>query len=105
MSRWLDTRKRKQHPGVTASSPLAPAEVGLSFLSPLGSLFRTLIERSEYVSLNALQNPLGAKLALHVIAVLATTTKMNRLPRVHIVLLQNEQIAAIIRVDSPLQPF
>jgi hypothetical protein len=27
------------------------------------------------------------------------------LPRVYIVLLQNEQIAAIIRVDSPLQPF
>jgi hypothetical protein len=37
--------------------------------------------------------------------VLATTTKMNRLPRVYILLLQNEQIAAIVRVDSPLQPF
>jgi len=105
MSRWLDTCKRKQHPGVAASSPLAPDEVGLPFLSRFGSLFRTLIERCEYVSLNVLQNLLSAKLALQVTAVLATTTKMNRLPRVYIVLLQNEQIAAIIRVDSPLQPF
>jgi hypothetical protein len=31
MSRWLDTCKRKQHPGVAASSPLAPDEVGLPF--------------------------------------------------------------------------
>ena len=64
--------------------------------------FRTLIERCEYVSLNVFQNLLSAKLALHVTAVLATTSKMNRLPRVYIVLLQNEQIAAIIRVGSPL---
>jgi hypothetical protein len=105
MSRWLDTCKRKQHPGVAASSPLALDEVGLPFPSRFGSLFRTLIERCEYVSLNVLQNLLSAKLALHVTAVLATTSKMNRLPRVYIVLLQNEQIAAIIRVDSPLQPF
>ena len=103
MSRWLDTCKRKQHPGVAASSPLAPDEVGLPFLSRFGSLFRTLIERWEYVSLNVLQNLLSAKLALHVTAVLAT--KMNRLSRVYILLLQNEQIAAIVRVDSPLQPF
>jgi hypothetical protein len=48
--------KRKQHPGVAASSPLAPDEVGLPFLSRFGSLFRTLIERCEYVSLNVLQN-------------------------------------------------
>jgi hypothetical protein len=105
MSRWLDTCKRKQHPGVVASSPLAPEEVGLPFRSQFGSLFRTLIERCEYVSLHVLQNRLSAKLALHVTAVLATTSKMNRLPRVYIVLLQNEQIAAIIRVDSALQPF
>jgi len=52
--------------------------------------------------MNVLQNLLSAKLALHVTAVLATTGKMNRLPRVYIVLLQNEQIAAIIRVGSPL---
>ena len=89
MSRWLDTCKRKQHPGVAASSPLAPDEVGLPFLSRFGSLFRTLIERCEYVSLNVLQNLLSAKLALHVTAVLATTRKMNRLPRVYIVLLRN----------------
>src|SRR6266849_10827208 len=91
MSRWLDTCKCKQHPGVAASSPLAPDEVGLPFLSRFGSLFRTLIERCEYVSLNVLQNLLSAKLALHVTAVLATS-KMNRSPRVYIVLLQNEQI-------------
>jgi excisionase family DNA binding protein len=89
MSRWLDTCKRKQHPGVAAFSPLAPDEVGLPFLSRFGSLFPTLIERCEYVSLNVLQNLLSAKLALHVTAVLATTRKMNRLPRVYIVLLQN----------------
>jgi hypothetical protein len=105
MSRWLDTCKRKQHPGVAASSPLAPDEVGLPFLSRFGSLFRTLIERCEYVSLNGLQNLLSAKLELQVTAVLATTSKMNRLPRVYIVLLQEEQIAAIVRVDSPLEPF
>jgi hypothetical protein len=105
MSRWLDTCKCKQHPGVAASSPLAPDEVGLPFPSRFESLFRTLIERCEYVSLNVLQNLLSAKLALHVTAVLATTRKMNRLSRVYILLLQNEQIAAIVRVDSPLQPF
>ena len=89
MSRWLDTCKRKQHPGVAASSPLAPDEVGLPFLSRFGSLFRTLIKRCEYVSLQVLQNLLSAKLALHVTALLATTRKMNRLPRVYIALLQN----------------
>jgi len=56
MSRWLDTCKRKQHQGVAASNPLAPDEVGLPFLSRFGRLFRTLIERCEYVSLNVLQN-------------------------------------------------
>src|ERR1700733_4151026 len=42
----------------------------------------------------------SAKLALHGRAVLATTSKMNRLHRVCIALLQTKQTAAWVRVDS-----